>query len=143
MERRYPDRPLVGVGAIVRDGDRILLVQRGRPPQSGRWSLPGGLVELGERLEDAVRREVQEETGLEVEVVSLAGVFERIVPDAEGRTEYHYVLLDYWCRPAGGVLRAGSDVSAVCWAALVDLPRLPMTSGTREFLEDLFDIPRS
>lgn len=137
MDRRYPERPLVGVGAVIIQQDRVLLVQRGRPPQQDHWSLPGGLLEVGERLEEAVRREVREETGLEVEVLSLAGVFERIVPDAAGRTEYHYVLLDYFCRPAGGELRPASDVKAAAWVSRAELAQYPLTGGTREFLEPL------
>jgi len=137
MERRYPERPLVGVGAVIIERSRVLLVERGQPPQQGQWSLPGGLLEVGERLEEAVRREVREETGLEVEVLSLAGVFERIVPDAGGRPEYHYVLLDYLCRPCGGALRPSSDVTAAAWVSPVELPQYPLTAGPREFLEPL------
>jgi len=137
MERRYPKRPLVGVGAVIVHDGGLLLVRRGQPPQQGEWSLPGGLLEIGEKLEEAVKREVREETGLEVEVLSLAGVFERIVRDAEGRTEYHYVLVDYFCRLAGGVLRAASDVTAAEWVRLERLPAYPLTSGTREFLEQV------
>ncbi len=137
MQRRYPERPLVGVGAVIIQDGRVLLVERAQPPQQGQWSLPGGLLEAGERLQEAVRREVREETGLEVEVLSLAGVFERILPDAEGRIEYHYVLLDYLCRPLGGRLQPGSDVRAVAWVRLEELATLPLTSGTREFLEEV------
>ncbi len=135
MERRYPERPLVGVGAIIIQDGRLLLVRRGSPPQQGEWSLPGGLVETGERLEEAVRREVREETGLEVEVLKLAGVFERIVRDAQGRLEYHYILLDYLCRVSGGSLRHGTDATAVAWVTPDELAEYPLTSGTREFLE--------
>lgn len=135
MERRYPERPLVGVGALIVEDGRLLLVRRGSPPQQGQWSLPGGLVEAGEQLEEAVRREAREETGLEVEVVELAGVFERIVRDAEGRLEYHYVLLDYLCHVRGGDLRHGSDAMAAAWVRLDELGEYALTPGTREFLE--------
>lgn len=128
---------MLGVGGIIVEDGRVLLIQRGQPPQKGSWSLPGGLVETGERLEEALRREVREETGLEVQVISLAGVFERIEPDAEGRIEYHYVLLDYLCRVTGGALRPGSDVSQVAWASPSELDRFQLTSGTREFLEKI------
>lgn len=137
MNRRYPERPLVGVGAVVLQDGRVLLVERGQPPQQGQWSLPGGLLELGERLEEAVRREVREETGLEVEVLSLAGVFERIVPDEAGSTEFHYVLLDYFCRVAGGCLQPASDVRRAAWVRLEELASVPLTDGTREFLQKL------
>ncbi len=133
--RRYPERPIVGVGAVIVDGDRVLLVERGEEPQRGAWSLPGGLVELGERLEDAVRREVREETGVEVEVLEMAGVVERILPDAEGRTEYHYVLVDYLCRVAVGALEPASDVSRAAWVPRAELRAYRLTEGTLSFLE--------
>ncbi len=117
------------------EGGRVLLVERGQEPQKGWWSLPGGALELGERLEDAIRREVQEETGLEVEVLSVAGVFERIFRDAEGRPEYHYVLIDYFCRAAGGTLRPATDVSRVAWVARAELPDYRLTEGTQALLE--------
>src|SRR5690242_1747765 len=120
MRRRYPEHPLLGVGALIftRSGKRgpIVLVERGHEPSKGLWSLPGGLVEAGETLEDAVRREVREETGLRVEPVRLFEVFERIVRDSSGRAEYHYVLVDYVCKVVGGELRAGDDVDNAVWA---------------------------
>lgn len=128
---------MLGVGAIIVEDGRLLLIRRGSPPQQGQWSLPGGLVEAGERLEDAVRREAREETGLEVEVLKLAGVFERIVRDEHGRPEYHYVLLDYLCRVRGGSLRHGSDAVAAAWIGLGELDRYPLTPGTQEFLEQV------
>jgi 8-oxo-dGTP diphosphatase len=118
------------VGALIIDGDRILLVERGREPLKGWWSLPGGVVETGERLEEATRREVREETGLEVEIVCLLEVFERIMRDADGRPEYHYVLMDYLCRPAGGELCAADDASRVQWATEPELLDLKITEGT-------------
>lgn len=114
-DRRFPARPVVGVGALIIDGNRILLVERGREPLKGYWSLPGGAVETGELLKDALRREVREETGLEVEVVHLIEIFERIMPGESGRTEYHYILMDYICHPTGGVLAAADDASRVEW----------------------------
>lgn len=133
--RRYPAKPILGVGALVFDGDLVLLVQRGNEPLKGWWSLPGGAVEAGERVEDAVCREVLEETNLEVRVVRFGEIFERIMPDAAGAIEYHYVLLDYVCEVYGGTLRAGSDSADVRWFSPEELKELPITSGTLEVVE--------
>ena len=94
-ERSYPDRPWLGVGGIVFQGDRVLLVKRGKEPGRGKWSIPGGAVDIGETVERAVKREIEEETGLQVEVLDLVAVFERILPDPQGKILYHYVVLDY------------------------------------------------
>jgi mutator protein MutT len=116
--RAYPDRPFVGVGAVIVDGAaRVLLVKRRFEPLAGQWSLPGGAVDVGETLEACVIREMAEETGLDVEVGRVIEVFDRIMHDAEGRVQYHYVLVDYVCRPAGGTLTAASDVADVAWVA--------------------------
>ena len=133
--RRYPVRPVVGVGALIYDSGRILLVERGNAPLAGYWSLPGGGVEAGERLEDAVIREVLEETGLRVSADSLATVFERIMPDEANRCEYHYVLIDFYCTIIGGELRAGDDSRDVRWFRLDALADLQLTAGTREVVE--------
>ncbi len=133
--RRYPVRPVVGVGALILDADRVLLVERGNAPLKGYWSLPGGCVESGERLEDAVIREVFEETGLTVTADSLATVFERIMPDEHKRCEYHYVLVDFYCTITGGRLRPGDDSHDVRWFPLDSLGNLLLTEGTREVVE--------
>jgi 8-oxo-dGTP diphosphatase len=138
-ERRYPKRPLVGVGALIFRRDRILMAQRGKDPLKGWWSLPGGALELGEMLEAAVCREVLEETGLEVEPVKLFEVFERIMRDESGAPEYHYVLIDYVCRVVGGKLFPGDDVSAVEWVRRRDLPTLQITEGTLAVIEKAFE----
>jgi 8-oxo-dGTP diphosphatase len=138
-ERRYPNRPLVGVGAIIFRRHRILMAQRGKEPLKGWWSLPGGALELGESLTDAVCREVLEETGLEVEAVKLFEVFERIIRDADGAPEYHYILIDYICRVTGGTLFPGDDVCAVDWVRRADLPSLQITEGTLAVIERAFD----
>jgi ADP-ribose pyrophosphatase YjhB (NUDIX family) len=116
--REYPRRPILGVGAVVLDGGRVLLVRRANEPLKGQWSLPGGAVELGETVVAAVAREVLEETGLEVEVGALIDLLDRLSYDEHGRVRYHYVLLDFVCRPVGGALEAASDAGAVCWAAI-------------------------
>lgn len=115
IRREYPDRPVVGVGGVVvRDG-AVLLVKRAAEPLAGEWSLPGGMVEAGETLEEAVVRELREETGLTVVVRGLIECFERISRDAAGRPRYHYVLFDYLCEPLSGTPQADSDVDALAW----------------------------
>lgn len=133
--RRYPVRPVVGVGALIYEGGRILLVQRGKEPLAGYWSLPGGGVEAGERLEDAVVREVFEETGLQVSADALATVFERIMPDENCRCEYHYVLIDFYCTIVKGAPRAGDDSRDVGWFPISELGLLQLTAGTKEVVE--------
>jgi 8-oxo-dGTP diphosphatase len=114
MDREFPKTPLVGVGAVIVEDGRVLLVQRGREPLKGHWSLPGGLIELGESLRGGVVREVREETGLEVEPVELIELLDRIHRD-NNRVRYHYVIADYLCRVTGGRLQAASDADAVRW----------------------------
>ena len=119
MQREYPDRPLVGVGAVIVDRGRVLLVRRGSEPLRGHWSLPGGLVEVGETLAAAIVREVREETGLEVEPVELVELLDRIHREGD-RTRYHYVIADYLCRLCVGTLRAASDADEVRWVERVE-----------------------
>jgi ADP-ribose pyrophosphatase YjhB (NUDIX family) len=137
-DRRYPDRPFLGIGALIFDGDSILLAERGHEPLKGWWSLPGGILETGETLIDGIRREVREETGLDVEPEAIFEIFERIMPDAEGRTEYHYVLIDYTCRVIGGALAAGSDVSHAVWVREEDLVAYQITEGTLAVVQRAF-----
>lgn len=137
-DRRYPKRPILGVGAIVLRDDCVLLVERGREPLKGYWSLPGGVVETGERLEEAIRREVREETGLEVETCGVVEVFERIMRDDAGVAEYHYVLVDYLCHVTGGVLEACDDASCVEWAPRAALNGYKITEGTIPVIEKAF-----
>lgn len=137
--RRFPARPVPGVGAIIIDSGRVLLVERGKEPLKGYWSLPGGAVETGERLVEALQREVREETGLEIEVVHLLDVFERITKGDDGRTEYHFILTDYICRPTGGTLQASDDASRAQWFAENEIAGLKITPGTPEFIDRAFD----
>jgi 8-oxo-dGTP diphosphatase len=128
----------LGVGALIFEGANILLVERGREPLKGYWSIPGGILETGEQLADGIRREVREETGLEVETVSMFEIFERIIADADGKTEYHYVLIDYLCRPTGGKLEPASDVKRAAWVSQPDLRNYRLTEGTLEVIERAF-----
>ena len=126
--RAYPDRPFVGVGAVIVDEQaRALLVKRRFEPLAGQWSLPGGAVDVGETLEACVIREMREETGLDVEVGRVIEVFDRIMHDADGRVQYHYVLVDYVCRPVGGTLTAASDVADAMWVAESALAEFHLT----------------
>lgn len=114
MQREFPIAPLMGVGAVIVQAERVLLVRRGNEPLKGHWTLPGGLLELGESLTEGVKREVREETGLSVEVVALIELVDRIHHEAE-RVRYHYVIADYLCHVASGQLQAASDADAVRW----------------------------
>jgi len=125
--RLYPSLPLVGVGALIVQDSKVVLIRRAKPPSAGEWSIPGGLVHVGETLIQAITREALEETGLEVEAVFLVELLERIFPDDQGRIRHHYVLADFLCRVTGGTLQAGTDASDARWVdanALVDF-RLP------------------
>src|SRR6266852_3152490 len=137
--RRYPPRPILGVGAIIIEAERVLLVERGREPLKGYWSLPGGVLEVGEKLADGLSREVLEETGLAIEPLSVVEIFERIMRDATGAAEYHYVLIDYLCRVTGGVLRPGDDVSQARWVERACLGQYRLTEGTLPVIDKAFD----
>jgi len=134
MNRRYPDRPLVGVGAIIFRGDSVLLAQRGREPSYGKWSIPGGLVELGESLQDAVRREVREEVGLDVRVEDLVAALDRVIFDDTGKIEYHYVLLDFVCECEDGAPLPSSDVLDCAYVPLDALGGYPLTEDTEKVI---------
>ncbi len=134
MSREYPDRPIVGVAAVVIEDDRVVLVRRGSPPAYGEWSLPGGAVKSGETLEKAVVREVKEEIGLKVEVMELVAVLDRIFLDPEGEVQFHYVLMDFLCRSKGGRLRASSDAMSCAQVAVKALSRYRLTQETREVI---------
>jgi 8-oxo-dGTP diphosphatase len=134
--REYPERPLVGVGGVVIGSGRALLVRRGGPPLEGQWSIPGGMLEVGETLLEGVRRELLEETGIEVRVGALIEVFERINVDGDGKTRYHFVVLDYLCEAVRGEARAGSDVSDVAWASPSELGEYSVSeTATRVILK--------
>ena len=132
MSREYPDRPLVGVGAVIVQDNCVLLIRRGQAPLLGEWSLPGGALECGETLREATVREAREETGLIVETRELLGVYERVIRSEDGRVRYHYVLIDFLCRPAGGELAAGTDAADVRWFRRGELPPLNLAHDTNE-----------
>ena len=113
MQREFPEVPLVGVGAIIIEDGRVVLVKRAHPPLQAEWSIPGGVLEVGELVRDAAIREAREETGLTVEPGELLGVYDRVLRDAEGRVQYHYVLIDFLCRRVAGDLAAASDAAEV------------------------------
>lgn len=123
MSRTYPARPIVGIGMCVLRPGAVLLVRRGTPPHVGAWSLPGGAQELGETAEQAARRELEEETGLTVGPLHLAGVVDSITPDSTGAAQYHYTIIDYAARHTTGTPRPGGDITEVAWAAFDDLDR--------------------
>jgi 8-oxo-dGTP diphosphatase len=134
MKRLYPDQPIVGVGAVVFKGDEVLLVRRGKEPAYGEWSLPGGAVEVGETLEEALRRELREETGIEVEILGLSAFLDRIFPDTAGKISYHYVLLDFLCCYTAGEPRAGSDILELCFTPLPCLINFQLTNLAGEVI---------
>lgn len=141
-QREYPERPLVGVGGVVIANDRALLIRRGGPPLKGEWSIPGGMLEFIETIEHAVRRELAEETGIEVKVLELIEVFERIFPDAAGRTQYHFVILDYLCELVSGEPEAASDVTDVAWVAESDLTSYSLTPVATRVIKRAFEMAR-
>jgi 8-oxo-dGTP diphosphatase len=132
MKRDYPDRPIIGVGAVIVSQGRALLVRRNTEPLKGEWSVPGGVLELGEKLHDGVRREALEESSLQVEPQEVLEVFDSIFNDGDGRTQYHYVLIDYLCRVIAGQAKAGSDVSEVRWVAGQDLAGLDLREAIEQ-----------
>jgi len=138
MQREYPTMPLVGVGAIIIADDRVLLVKRGHAPLLGEWSIPGGVLEVGETLREAAVREAREETGLIVEPAELLGVFDRVIRDEAGRVHYHYVLIDFLCLRTGGELAASGDAAEVRWFRQVELPELRLAPDTEEVIRKGF-----
>ena len=133
--REYPEAPRVGVGAVVLRDGHVLLVRRGHPPAAGKWSLPGGLVDLGETTETAAVREVAEECGLSVRLQGVAGVVDRIIYDGAGRIRYQWVLVDYLATPESGDLRPGSDAADARWVRVSDIGHYDTTEGLAAMVE--------
>ena len=138
--REYPERPIIGVGGVIISDGRVLLVRRGGPPLQGQWSIPGGILEVGETLIEGVRRELAEETGIDVRVRTLIEVFERIDRDPSGKAQYHFVVLDYLCEAVRGIARAGSDVSEVAWAAPSELEKYSLTEIAGRVIRKAFEL---
>ncbi|MGH9530306.1 MAG: NUDIX hydrolase [Terriglobales bacterium] len=130
IKREYPDAPIAGVGAVIIDHGRVLLVRRGNPPMIGEWSIPGGAVELGETVLGSVIREVREETGMVVEPMALLGVYDRIIRGDEGRILYHYVLIDFLCIRIAGEPQAASDCKEAKWFTSEEVKRIPLSPDT-------------
>ena len=140
--RQYPDRPYVGVGAVIVDEGKVLIVKRRYEPLAGQWSLPGGAVEVGETLETSIAREMLEETGLEVEVGPVIEVFDRISRDADGKVRYHFVLVDYLCWPVGGLLQPASDVADALFVEPSELQRYSLTEKATAVIMRALELDR-
>lgn len=148
--REYPERPMVGIGGVIIDQGRTLLIRRGSEPLLGEWSIPGGTLEIGESLEEGVARELLEETGIEVRVIELIEVFDRIYREAgstgaevKGRPRFHFVIADYLCERLGGEPRAGSDVTDVTFAREEELARFHLTETATRVLKKAFAMDRA
>lgn len=137
LERKYPSYAMVGVGVLIKQDNRVLLTQRRYEPDTGLWTLPGGLVELGEGIREAAKRETKEETGLDIEIERLLGVVDKIVQDEDGRIRYHYALIDFLAYPVGGELKiCSSELLAAQWISLDEIDRYPLPRELRSFIEE-------
>ncbi len=139
MKREYPDRPLIGVGAVIVAENRVVVVRRGHEPLKGEWSIPGGVLEIGETLRAGAAREALEETGLVVEPGEVLEVLDRIVRDQQGRVQFHYVLIDFLCRPRGGELRAGGDAEEARWISAGELEAFAIADSAAAVLRKGLD----
>jgi mutator protein MutT len=142
LRREYPERPIVGVGGVVIHNERALLIRRGSAPLEGEWSIPGGMLEIGETIFEGVQRELLEETAIEVKVLDLIEVFERVTRDDEGRLKYHFVILDYLCEAVRGDPLAGSDVTDVAWAHEAELNEYSLTPTAMRVIRKAFEMAR-
>jgi 8-oxo-dGTP diphosphatase len=134
MSHERPARPVLGAAAVVIHEGRVLLIRRGQPPDAGEWSIPGGAVELGESVEDALRREIREETGLEIAVGPLLEIYERVERDGDGAVRFHFVVIDHRCTVTGGTLRAGDDAAEVAFAEPGHLDRYALADSVRRVI---------
>jgi mutator protein MutT len=136
--RQYPRAPLIGVGAVAIKDGKILLIRRAFEPGKGKWSIPGGLVEIGETLSNACVREMEEETGIKIQVLELINGFDMIVPDESGKIKYHYVLIDFLARPVGGTEKSSIEVLEMKWVTYEETRKMDMTNSARKALQELF-----
>jgi 8-oxo-dGTP diphosphatase len=134
MKREFPEIPLVGVGAVIIENAKVLLVKRAHPPLQAQWSIPGGVLEVGELVREAAVREAREETGLIVEPGELLGVYDRVLRHTDKRVQYHYVLIDFLCRQVGGELHAADDAAEVRWFTREELPALNLAEDTQDVI---------
>ncbi len=137
FRREYPIRPLVGVGGVVVRAGKILLIRRRFDPNKGKWSFPGGLVELGESVRDAVKREVEEETGLTARIERLIDVVDEVTPDSKGRIKYHFVLADFLMKQVSGKVTTNQEISEFAWVSLLGAKRYDTTNTVRMILKRL------
>jgi 8-oxo-dGTP diphosphatase len=138
MQREFPEVPLVGVGDIIIEDARVVLVKRRHPPLQDQWSIPGGVLEVGELVREAAVREAREETGLTVEAGELLGVYDRVLRDVDERVQYHYVLIDFLCRRVAGDIAASSDAAEVRWFTRDELPALKLAEDTLDVIQKGF-----
>jgi 8-oxo-dGTP diphosphatase len=136
--RSYPERPILAVGGVVIHESRVLLVRRGQPPLEGRWSIPGGILEVGETIAKGIERELREETGIDVRVRDLIEIYEKVLRDQEDRPQYHFVILDYLCEFVEGTAEAGGDVLEVTWASEQELESLALTTAAKRVIGKAF-----
>jgi 8-oxo-dGTP diphosphatase len=141
--REFPRQPMLGVAGVIIDRNRALLVRRGHPPLQGEWSIPGGLLEVGETILDGVRRELREETNLDVRVLNLIEIFERIEAGPAGAPRYHFVVLDYLCEKIGGEPKAGGDAAEVAWVEERDLAKYSLTQAAAQVVQSAFRMSRA
>jgi mutator protein MutT len=134
MKREYPETPLVGIGAVILDQGRVVLVKRKFPPLAGEWSIPGGRLKIGETQREGVVREAREETGLTVDPVELLGVYDRVLRDEPGRILYHYVLIDFLCRRLTGELQAGGDADDARWFRQEEIEKVSLVADTAQVI---------
>lgn len=139
MDREYPQRPIVAVGGVVIDQGRVLLIRRGQVPLEGRWSIPGGILEIGETIAAALERELKEEAGIAVRTLGLIEIYEKVLRDAEDHPQYHFVILDYMCEFVEGEVKAGGDVTEATWVSEAELEKMQLTSAALRVVKKAFE----